>query len=561
MNFSDRDAELFNLSASSKHFRLFANRPTIVATDADAHLPLHVQFPAIAKLDWQSADSVVMLAAPPGEERLWRELSAFYRDQSVATDLWEKRNAAKDAKPQKGSSLLDGDIAELIRSGFASEVCDLSDLSPHQHINCIVFTVVEEHKLRRRIIAWPRATNFRERELLELLRTHHAVVPFSRVVDLRRRVHYRYAAQLDLTKFFQQFTLLTGDNFLFAHCGKAYRLSTIPTGAVSPPLLAQVLLRAVLALAIRETGSTSEVVFDTMIDNARLCSDNFDALQRAWQRTLQIFEQLGITVGDTTPPCAAMAPYVFLGIHFDHQHKTTALSDKIKTKIHDAIHHLHHATTNPIPATDCASMMGVSVWAAQVLDLPLAELYWVFKFQRRVSSSAASHGTWSFNCSVWPSIIGFWSEWLSGALAKESVVVPVADGSLPTIIAYTDASLTGWGAVIFDGPHTTILAGRWSDVEAKLHINQLEMIAIQRFAQQYEPMDSQPDVPRYVWLYVDNTSAGSWARKRKAKAFRPSKLIMSLEHIKLKRNLIFERVDYVASGNNPADAPSRRLYN
>jgi hypothetical protein len=284
LNFSDRDAELFSVSAGSKDFRLFAKRPTIVATVDHADLPLHVQNPPVPKLSWELADEVVRIAAPPGEERLWQELSAFYRDSAAATKLWRERNAAKDAKPHHGSSLLDGDIDELLKSGFAVEVGDISSLPAHLHVNCIVFTVVEEHKHRRRVIAWPRATNFREREILDLLRSQHAIVPFSRISNLRKRVQKRFAAQLDLTKFFQQFTLHTSDNFLFAHDGKAYRLSTIPTGAVSPPILAQVLLRAVLALAIRQTATTEHVVFDTMIDNARLCSDDFAALQLAWDR-------------------------------------------------------------------------------------------------------------------------------------------------------------------------------------------------------------------------------------------------------------------------------------
>jgi hypothetical protein len=557
LNFSDRDAELFSISAGAKDFRLFAKRPTIVATSEHADLPLHVQNPPVPKLSWDRADEIVRVAAPPGEERLWHELSAFYRDSVAANKLWRERNAAKDVKPHHGSSLLDGDIDELLSSGFAIEVGDLASLPAHLHVNCIVFTVVEEHKRRRRVIAWPRATNFREREILDLLRSQHAIVPFSRIATLRKRVLKRFAAQLDLTKFFQQFTLLTSDNFLFAHDGKAYRLSTIPTGAVSPPILAQVLLRAVLALAIRQTSTTEHVVFDTMIDNARLCSDDFGALQLAWERTLEIFNDLGITVGDRSPPATDMAPYIFLGIRFDHVANTTALSPKVVSKIRHAQQCLESAKLGtPLSATDCASMMGVSVWAAQVLDLPLAELYWIFKFQRRVSSEAFARGSWAFDRKVWPSILPLWTEWLSKAVAKESVV-PTFDDDLPTIIAYTDASPTGWGAVIFDGPHTSILAGRWSDKESALHINQLELLAIQRCFAKYVPVDSILGTPRKVWLYVDNTSAISWVSKNKARGYLPNITLTNLAKIKFDKALFIENVSYVRSASNPADAPSR----
>jgi hypothetical protein len=201
-------------------------------------------------------------------------------------------------------------------------------------------------------------------------------------------------------------------------------------------------------------------------------------------------------------------------------------------------------------------MMGISVWAAQVLDLPLAELYWIFKFQRRVSSEAFARGSWAFDRQVWPSILPHWMEWLSKALAKESVV-PTFDDDLPTIIAYTDASPTGWGAVIFDGPHTSILAGRWSKNESALHINQLELLAIQKCFSKYVPVDSVPGTPRKVWLYVDNTSAISWVSKNKARGYFPNITLTNLARIKVDKALFIEHVSYVKSANNPADAPSR----
>ena len=61
---------------------------------------------------------------------------------------------------------------------------------------------------------------------------------------------WRYAAHIDLTKFFQQFVLRAKHRFYFAHKGKVYALTTIPTGAVSPPIMAQILRRACVTLAI-----------------------------------------------------------------------------------------------------------------------------------------------------------------------------------------------------------------------------------------------------------------------------------------------------------------------
>ena len=136
------------------------------------------------------------------------------------------------------------------------------------------FSVLELLKGRRRVIAWPRATNAAERRILDMFKHLHCVVPFPKAATLRRRVLWRYAAHIDLTQFFQQSVLEAKHRFYFAHKGKVDALTTIPTGAVSPPIMAQILLRACVTLAIRRANVTDRVVFDTMIDNARLCSND-----------------------------------------------------------------------------------------------------------------------------------------------------------------------------------------------------------------------------------------------------------------------------------------------
>jgi hypothetical protein len=163
------------------------------------------------------------------------------------------------------------------------------------------FSVLELLKGRRRVIAWPRATNAAERRILDMFKHLHCVVPFPKAATLRRRVLWRYAAHIDLTQFFQQSVLEAKHRFYFAHKGKVDALTTIPTGAVSPPIMAQILLRACVTLAIRRANVTDRVVFDTMIDNARLCSNDWDALSAAWTELLRGFRLLGCD-GRRAPP-------------------------------------------------------------------------------------------------------------------------------------------------------------------------------------------------------------------------------------------------------------------
>jgi hypothetical protein len=52
------------------------------------------------------------------------------------------------------------------------------------------------------------------------------------------------------------------------------QLTTVPTGAVGPPLFAEVLTRAVCAKAVRMAHAQDCVLFDTMIDNGRFVSND-----------------------------------------------------------------------------------------------------------------------------------------------------------------------------------------------------------------------------------------------------------------------------------------------
>ena len=551
----DFAAEMRNVDAAPEHLRLFAKGPLQVADAEHAKLPLHVQQPPVPHLSWSVADEIVALASFPAEERMWLTLSHFYRSTSAADWLWDNRDSSLDIDADKGSALLDGDIQVLLNAQFAKLVGLCSDLPAGISVNCFVFTVLELLKGRRRIIAWPRATNVAERRVLDMLKAAHCVVPFPKANTLRMRVVKKYAAHVDLTKFFQQFELLTRKRFYFAHDGNAYELTTIPTGAVAPPIMAQILLRACVSLAIRRANATSCVVFDTMIDNARLCSDDWDALSASWTELMKIFEWLGSTVGEALQPAHSTGCYEFLGIAFDHVSRSVALSEKFRVKLAKAATLLQQ--TRSLVIADILSIFGACVWAAQVLALPLAELYAILKFVRRVSSALASGAKLTDTRDVWPSITDHWVQWMTSAMVS-NVTITVSQLSSPRLIAFTDASDSGWGVVIFDGDKTTILAGKWSEAERALHINEKEFLTIKKMLLTYECDTSQTVCGvRVMDLFVDNTTAGAWAGTANPRNYVMSQIKQDIEQLKIAAHIIVENVAYVASLANPSDIMSR----
>lgn len=493
-------------------------------------------------------------AASAAEEAVWWTFCKHYRDDAAAAALWEKRDKSLDISPDDSSGLLDGDIDRLLQTAFAEKIGPIDQLPEGYCLACRIFTVVEEFKQRRRIIAWPRATNAEERRILSALKASHCIVPFPRVGTLRRRVLFRYAAHLDLTKYFQQFDLIARKRYAFAHNGDVYVLATVPTGAVGPPLLAQVLLRAVVCLSIRECSAGGLVVLDTMIDNARICSDDFDALTATWNRVHFHMSRLGSTIGDFLNPSEQPA-YEFLGILFDHTRLSVSPTAKAKAKLASAVDTLRHRASD-LTLADCFSLFGTTVWTAQVLDRPLAELYWVVKFIRRLSRRISKLSMLS-PTKVWPSIVDHWSTWLETSMTASCSIAP-ATPDMKTIIAYTDASSSGWGAVIFDEDGVHVLAGAWSDAEMKLHINEKELLAVWYMLRDYRPPRLPTVGKRTMWLYIDNTTALSYVSKRNAKRYRPCSIIMGIEQLKANSGIDVEHVEYVSSAANFADGPSRQ---
>jgi hypothetical protein len=174
-------------------------------------------------------------------------MSAHYRDPRAAARLLRDRDTSLDTT--RDALLFGKDIAKLQEASFCRKVDRTTSF-----LQLMLMTVVEERAsgTRRRILGWPESLNEAERLIKHALKLRGIDVPFPSATSTRDLgARFRYAASLDFTKFFQQFLLITWQFFTFRYEGDVYALATIPTGAVGPPLIGQVLSRALLTLAVR----------------------------------------------------------------------------------------------------------------------------------------------------------------------------------------------------------------------------------------------------------------------------------------------------------------------
>ena len=538
--------------------RLFAKRPTSVATVCDAHLPLHVQIPAINFLSWKVADELITAGATSGDERIWFEATAIYRDEVAAMKQYHLRDASKDVHTE--AKLFGSDIELLLKSRFATDTgMSRSQFEAAHDSACLyvnLFSTVETRSIeRRRVISWPASFNVAEKKLTESLALEHSRVVFSKASEVRDRgVTNFYAASLDFTKFYQQFELTVKRFWAFVYRRRVYTLNSIPTGAVLPPLFAQALSRTLLALAVRSANVEAHVRHDCCIDNLRLCSDNLHALWAAWHELIALCSHLGATIGESNPPpMTAPTPYTYLGMLFSiiDDVPQVELSSRSKTKMMKAASIV--SSTTPVTVVDAIALFGQTVWATIVTGTPLGELYHVIKFIRRIQRRKMNDLV-----SIWPSIRKRWSE----ALVKMTSLRFKSGFRKPNahVTMFTDASLSGWGVVIFnygDCP-IRIFAGKWSETEKRESINVLELRAL-RIGVRILASIKSPDEVLSVQIFIDNTSAMSWVKRKRAARYSTNQLALEVDDI-MKQHLIqLSSICYIESARNFADKPSRRF--
>lgn len=527
-----------------------------MATIDHKHLPLHVQIPPVPTLSWDIADNIIATAASNGDSAVWTAMTRVYREEAAAKAAFSNRFVQDDVWTD--ATVFGTDMELMIQSGFAIDSGMTVEQFEHQHPNDFayvkLFQVIEtrEEQDRRRIISWPASINHAERSIKQDLELKHAKVKFDTATEVRNRgAKHAYAASLDFKKFFQEFLLVVKRFWAFKHHGRVFFLHTVPTGAVGPPLSAQALSRTLLALAVRLANATEHVEHDSCIDNLRLCSNELNAIWASWFELLRLIKTLGATIGEMHPPPDIIQyTYKYLGMIFEcvNEQMQVYLSPKSIAKMTAAAELLRSKA--PLTVVECQAIFGYTIWASTVTGSFLGSLFHVIKFIRRIQKKTHHEVV-----TVWPSIVELWASFLI-QMTEMRFTRPQKSDCKATL--YTDASESGWGVVVidlYDRP-LRIFAGKWSDQEASHSINHLELralrIGIRILATLKDPMESLE-----VTAFIDNTTARSWATRRRASTFISNSVATEIEQILQASGVQLASLSYVESARNIADSASR----
>lgn len=382
-----------------------------------------------------------------------------------------------------------------------------------------VFTVVEEHKNRRRLIMHPWAWN-EETEPVAL------ALPTPRIC-IATAAKFDWALCADIAAFYQHILLPDPSHFVLNIGGRLYSPTTIPTGASFCPALAQVIASALLIATLSTHPACQGQAY---IDNFRFLASSAEQLITLRSSFLELAAELGVVLNDIDD-IVPVQRYTFLGLYYDHIAACVSAGEKIRMKLN-------------LPASptlrQVVQLFSRCAWLSYVLGLPLYHYYYIYKFLRR---RAGTNSHLDAPAKPWSCLHGLFGDWILAVSQVKPLQEPVP---LTNWTLVTDASNTGWGAVFF-GEEVAVAAGPWPPSVLGKDISVLEMLAVQWGWRQL--LAHRPTFSVAVHLIVDNTTVISVLSNQRSRSYILNAIAAGMPQ--------FASVRYIQSRHNFADGLSR----
>lgn len=437
------------------------------------------------------------------------------------------------------------DAEQAVKSGIAVPLPKGTPVTSH-YFSILEQKVIEgETRDRRRAIQWAKPFN----EYCDL-KGYKASVNLKHHSEYFERVRQQFGACYDLKAGFFQIMLPNARLFTFVdEEGNVFGLERLPMGISTAPELMQIITSTLAGDPIFCSAAfSSHALVDVWIDNI-LFSGSEEKVKRASAAFLKTVEDVGATLNlDECTECSRAVNFIGMTLNFEEC--SVDLAPKNRKKIEE----MDFTAGNRMRIADIETATARLMYASSVLGVRLAKHYYAIKFLRRKLSELNRETAQRSDVVTIPasSLEAFrrWHAEVKGASARKLPSM----GGRKRFTLWTDASLTGWGAVLIDEStqRVAIVAGRWSEEEAMQHINVLEAKAITLALERFEVIDNAIIQPK-----VDNTSVMGSLRKGMSNSADLSECIAKVDNITASKNIILLRPQYVKSADNLADYWSR----
>jgi hypothetical protein len=354
-------------------------------------------------------------------------------------------------------------------------------------------------------------------------------------------VRHDTAATFDLAVGFWQIGLDEATKRFFRvrdNEGRVFQATRLPMGHCVSVDIMQLVTKVIAGSPLVCTPRWSNKLLpDVWVDGARFagsakavekaanfCRSNATDVRATFKDGLQIGEK-----------------YEFIGVAFDHVAHEVKVASKTATALAHPVHTLQ----------DLEKHVGRLIFASAVTRLPLAQFYLALKWaKRKINLLNRSILHLDSPVEVPPSVRREFSQWLSLAFQPRQIA-PGSRNSTPNrMTIFSDASKSGWGAVLIDSHNRVLVSGGEWRSEKTISALEVEAIVLALTA-----FHGHLKAASRIDIKVDNTSA-EWALRKGSAA--TSLVPPLLRALTILRSLdVPVSVAYIKSKDNPADLPSR----
>ena len=435
--------------------------------------------------------------------------------------------------------------------------CALSEVDTRKLLEVGLFTKIERlevkqwaslwalpevSKRRRRLILWPQTLNhwWRTRYGGEQSAITDCVNHFD--VD-------RHFVPLDMPAAFYQVELPPQLRAYFAVDTPLgpLAITRLPMGASFAPEILQLLLK--IAVEQPQPGRHATHLAAVHVDNVLLSSANAQSVQEASLRLQSTLQRWGGRITVDTAAVINDHTGCFCGAVFDTERHVFKVKQKTVDKILSprALH----------TVADHRENISRLMYASRILRVPMSHYYAVLKYTRKLYSALTTGRVRETDAlpEMWEAARREYRSWVAVVRKNAWTHHPKRTlmSSKPPTYLFTDASLSGWGAVLIPPRGAPrVYRGSWPEKHEAKEMTVLEMRALVAALRAAGPPMKKV---HHLQLVVDNTAVKAVLRKGGAFCYDLNAGLRQVQALLPERAMI--EASYIATALMPADDPSR----
>ena len=519
----------------NRHTIVRTRRTTKLATNEQLNLPLHVK-----KIPAMDVKAIEMKMNDTTKRRF----------QDTMEKLLHLLRTP-DREPNMGPKLSVPDIEDLVQAKILSKVTHEEERKRPSNQWIIPFTVIEPaddtaETERRRFIAWTKEDNTR------IKNEYLPYVPLKHAAYYLHRAKESYGLKRDMACGFYQvpIPLYSRAKFRFrSENGELYELKVMPMGHRCAPEIMHT-ITATLAgdpKYCTEQGAYSDSFqADVYVDGLRFAG-TIEQTEKYKDFVDKRAQEVGVTFKDIGKE--PMQQYVFNGVEYCHEEGKVRMGPNIVKRMQND--RFRNTTYGKLE-----SAVGRLVHASSVLGEPIANYHFTLKLVRRRINALNNNPSLLDRTAYLPPYVTIeLTRWKHILISNRLITPPPHPDTVPhRHRIYTDASGTGWGAILYlDFGPIVCVGDRWED-DFVYEVNRAETRAV-RLA--FEKLAHHFRRGTCIDLFIDNTSCLASIKKKSTKSDGISMELTGLLNF-LRKQGIAVQPHYVASKENPADPLSRQ---